>query len=376
MQPETLLSYYPTYSILDEIVQRGNYDTLNIFIDLKNNLQTLYMEHAVIGIVEATNQSKRWDASIFISFMNFISFHKKYAVKRNIKVNFYVFFETGTSVYHKNIRKKYKIRRHTDDLYGLDRTNRELFTKVVQKNLQLIEKLGNTMPNVKVIRLHNLEADFVPYLLISRKMVDRSSNVANLTYSNDHDLYQNLLDKNCFNFIKNKKKRTIVAKNEVMSTYVKKPISLPDEYLPVLMAIMGDPGDDVDGIKGIGPNRAASIVEDVIKDAGGLRNLYENVGNNKEIFTDDIKNQNKYMKLVYDNETEHKLISDNLKLVSFELISRAFVNPNTTEMMERRDKFANFYRSKKRITSYHELVNGLSDLRIYVDDDVLQSMYF
>ncbi|GAG79757.1 unnamed protein product, partial [marine sediment metagenome] len=52
MQPSTLLSYYPTYSILDEARSLiGNPVSVNLFIDLKNVLRGIYMKHAVENIV-------------------------------------------------------------------------------------------------------------------------------------------------------------------------------------------------------------------------------------------------------------------------------------------------------------------------------------
>ena len=76
MHPSSLLSYYPTYAILDEIVSYGSYKELNIFIDLKNNLQTTYMKHAVENIVESSKQSRFVDTSVFSSLISFLSFHK------------------------------------------------------------------------------------------------------------------------------------------------------------------------------------------------------------------------------------------------------------------------------------------------------------
>ena len=58
MHPSSLLSYYPTYAILDEIVSYGNYKKLNIFMDLKNNLQSTYMEHAILNILENSKTNR------------------------------------------------------------------------------------------------------------------------------------------------------------------------------------------------------------------------------------------------------------------------------------------------------------------------------
>ena len=77
MHPSSLISYYPTYAILDEIVSIGSYKHLNIFIDLKNVLQTTYMKHAIENIVESSRSSRYKDTSIFSSlilskFSNFL----------------------------------------------------------------------------------------------------------------------------------------------------------------------------------------------------------------------------------------------------------------------------------------------------------------
>ena len=141
MHPSSIISYYPTYAILDEIVSYKNYKKINIFVDLKNAMQTLYMEHAVVNLVESSIRSKFIDTSIFTSLISFLSFHKIYSLKRNIDIDFYVFFETGQSFYHKNIDKRYKSSRKQDDLYGLDKEKRELFFEIIQKNLQLIDQV-------------------------------------------------------------------------------------------------------------------------------------------------------------------------------------------------------------------------------------------
>jgi len=374
MDPSSLLNYYPNYRILDEILSYGEYDSLNLFIDMKNNYQTLYMEHAIVGLVESTIFAKRYDTSIVSAMFNFISFHKKYAFKRGLKnLNFYIFFETGDSVYHKNIRKKYKIRRKIDDLYGLSREKRDMFYEITHRNYRFIEKIFNMVPGVKILHLEKLEADFVPYYLLTRNLVSRSSNVANVTYSSDHDLYQNLVDQNTFNFIKNKKNKYVLKKGEGLSHYTKSSTNIPDEYMPVLMAIMGDDGDDVDGIKGLGPKTTLKILDEFVNICGGIENLYSNVLNGNNIFPLDISTDNKHLQKVFDAEKENKLISDNLKLVSFELISREFDNPSSTEMINRKNKFLKTFEQNKIITE-NQMIQGLNKLKIFVEDDVINDV--
>lgn len=377
MHPSSILSYYPTYAILDEILSYSEYDTLNIYIDLKNNLQTLYMQHAIVNVVESSLKSRYIDTSIFSSIISFLSFHKMYAIRRkNLKLNFFIFFETGVSYFHTNLCRKYKLNRKIDDLYGLEKEKRDLFFKIVQKNLQLTESACNKIPDIKVIRLQNLEADFIPYYLVSRKLVDTSPNVAHVIYSNDHDMLQTIND-NVYVFQKTMKGvKRIVKKGEIMKSYFKYETKFPDEYFPLAMAIVGDQGDCVDGVKGIGSKRLEEILEDVVKMTNGINNLYDNVINAKPIFIHNTeKSQNKYINMVLDRENSENLISRNLKLVSFEVLSRFLDNPSSTEILNKK-KYINEILKNDDIAEYESLSRALSMNRVYLEEDALLALYY
>lgn len=375
MTPSSILSYYPTYSILDEVLTSGKYNTINLYIDVKNTMQSLYMQHCILDIVESTLLSKRIDSSIFESVLHFISFHKTYAASRNIKINYYLFLETGKSNYHLNISKKYKISRRIDDLYGLDREKRELFFNVVQKNFILLEKALNKMPDIKVIRLPYLEADFVPYYLISRNLVNTSNEVGHIIYSNDHDLLQCLRD-NVYVFVKVPKVKKLVKKGQALKSYLKFEKNYSDEYLPLVMSIIGDQGDDVDGIKGIGGKTIEKILDDVIMMTGGMENLYQNVKKGKSIFNPDLqKNMNKHIGIILEKEEKGRLISNNLKLVSFELLSRYLDNPDSTEMLDKRKIIENTL-SNNEIIELDIMKGALDKSRVYISEGILDSIYY
>lgn len=340
MHPASIFSYYPTYSILDEIVSINNYDTLHIYVDLKNCLQSLYMEHTIVNIVNSSKiLGTQRDSTIFTSVLSFLSFHKLYAAKRNIKIKFFLFFESGESYYHTNISKRYKISRRIDDLYGLDAVDREVFFDTVRQNLNLIENALNRVPSVKVLRLLNFEADFIPYYLITRKLVDTNSNVAHITYSNDHDLQQTIGD-HSYIYSKTPQSKKIIKKGDGMKSQLRCDCCLPDEMQPLAIAILGDPGDDVEGIKGVGPKRFLGISDQLIKMTGGMDKLYDNVMMGREIFDPSGIFKNKYLNKVIFEEKERKLISNNLKLVSFELISRVFEDPPDTEILSKKKKLS------------------------------------
>lgn len=377
MHPSSLLSYYPSFSILDEIMSYGKYNQLNIYIDLKNTLQTTYMEHAIINILESTQRSKFFDTSIFSSLISFLAFHKRYALDRNIKLNFIIFFETGQSMYHKNISKEYKVSRRIDDLYGLDNEKRELFYNVLQRNFQLIESACNKIPNVKVIRLKNMEADFVPYYLTTRKVVDMNPHIVHVIYSNDHDLLQ-CLNENVYVYQKVMAKVRRIAKSGQameLELKLKKKIDIEDEYQPLAMAIIGDPGDDVYGIKGIGPVTFVKCFPELKKLIGNMDELYENVLNDKPIFDlSNLKVPNKNTQKIIKEEETNKTISKNLKLVSFELISRAIESYDSLEMTERSKQINNIVKNNE-IANIESLTMSLTKVGVELEHKALDILY-
>jgi 5'-3' exonuclease len=375
MHPSSLLSYYPTYAILDEIVSYGGYNTLNIFMDLKNTLQSTYMEHAIVNIVEATKKSPKIDTSIFSSLVSFLSFHKMYGIKRGINTNFIIFFESGHSYYHKNISKSYKISRRIDDLYGLDKVDRETFFETLQANFQLIEKACNMMPGIQVIRLPNLEADFVPYFLTTRDYVQKGDGVGNVIYSNDHDLWQCLND-HVFIFSKSGKSKRILKAGNVMELMTKKKNTIPDEYLTLAMAVIGDPGDDVEGVKGIGPASFLNIFEQLTAMTGNLEQIYEKVESNADLFDFVPKSiTNKKLQSIVDAELNNKTISNNLKLVSFELISRAIENPSTTEMRDKRLIIEKRLSKTNPIASLEQMKDALDRNGVFLEESSIDFLY-
>lgn len=370
--PESLLSYYPTYNLLDSIILQKNCKNLNLFIDLKNTLQTTYMEHAILNIITNSKKSRFKDTSVFSAVLAFLSFHKIYAIKRNIGINFYIFFESGRSYYHQNISKKYKISRRIDDLYGLDKQDQDIFREVLQDNFYLLEQAANKIPKIKVINVLNLEADFIPYYLISRKFIPEDE--VNIVYSNDHDLYQ-CINENTFQFSKSATKKFVIKKDEVMKTYLKRDCDIPDEYLPLAMSVIGDTGDDIDGIFGIGGKRFIDAFPELKKSVKSMENLYENVQNSKPIFDlESTEGWNKYMILIAQKETDEKFISNNLKLVSFELISRALDDPTDTEMIKRKEKIQKLFTDDK-LSDCKDLKNALERSGVFLED-WLENLFF
>ena len=374
MHPSSLLSYYPTYAILDEILSKNNYRKMMVYMDLKNNLQSTYMEHAIVNIVENSKLANKKDTSIFSSVVSFLSFHKMYGIKRGVDIDFVIFFESGRSSYHLNISKNYKISRKVDDLYGLNREDKERFYQILDANYQLIEGALNRVPGIKVFRMPRLEADFVPYYLLSRGKVPLDGSVANVIYSNDHDLMQ-CVQPHSFIFSKSGKSKKIVTHGHVMKDFLKKECLIDDSYLPLAMAIIGDPGDDVVGINGIGPARFLQMFNELVLYTGTMDQVYDRVRKNQVIF-DPIpsKFKNKYLRNVVDEEVNNKTISKNLRLVSFELISRELDDPNSTEMLEKRKLLEKILITENNVPC-NSLKDALTKLNVFLEESSLDFLY-
>ena len=374
MHPATICSYYPNYEILDSILSQSDYKNLNIYIDMKNVMQSLYLEHAVKFLVENSKQTKFPDTSIFLSLLMYCAFHKTYALKRGIKLKIYIFFESGKSYYHLNIDKNYKISRTISDLFDLGIESTELYYNVLKKNYSLIEQSLNRIPNIKVIRMLNLEADFIPYYLIRNKLVDTSDETAHLVYSTDHDLFQ-CIKKNVYVFLKLKKSKKLLKRGDVFKQYMKFNCNIPDIYLPLAMSVIGDPGDDVTGVRGIGPKGFVVILDDLKKLIGSVGNLYNNAFNNKPIFDlTKVKLPNKKLRMVIDEEQNNGRISKNLKLTSFELISRAIDNPNNTEIIKKRQRLYGILNENK-IVEKESMYTALQNVGVMLNDE-LDILYY
>ena len=374
MHPSSLLSYYPTYAILDEIASFGNYKELNIFIDLKNTLQTTYMKHAIENIIDSSKKSRYLDTSVFSALISFLSYHKIYGMKRGINTNFIIFFETGQSYYHKNIDKGYKISRRIDDLYGIDKKDRDLFFSVLQANFQLVEKACNKMPGVWAMRLPNLEADFIPYYVLTRNLINKEG-MGNVIYSNDHDLWQ-CLSEHTFIFSKAGKTKKLVKAGNSLSNLFKTETNIPDEYLPLAMSVIGDTGDDVIGVPSIGPKRFLQCADQLMSMTGTMDEVYDRVANRGTVFKtipDSISN--KFLRTIVDDEVKNGTITKNLKLVSFELISRALENPTTTQMIYKRNLIEQVFSSELETTTAKSMKKALEMAGVFLEEASIDFLY-
>jgi 5'-3' exonuclease len=141
------------------------------------------------------------------------------------------------------------------------------------------------------------------------------------------------------------------------------------------MSIIGDSGDNVIGVNGIGSKRIYDIIDDLVKEVGGIDNLRNNVINDKSIFVPSlVETPNKYLKNIIEKEESEKLVSKNLKLVDFEIISNFFDNPSETETLHRKKNVINTL-SSNNIVPINKLKPALEMAGVYLQEE-LETIYY
>lgn len=317
-----LFSYYPKYEYLDNIISFSDKKRLNLYVDVKGCGQALYQEWAVKQILFQSLDSRVIDTSVFSSIIEFVSFHKTYARKRNIDLYIYLFMETGESEYHAKIYPEYKSNRKKGDFFGLDMEKKEFFYTILQKNYIVTEKILNKLPNVYFIRLERLEADFVPWYLmnrcLSRDSVDSSIHVI---YSTDKDMFQCLDIPDTYQFYRHYKNVKMISEKDIYQQWPKMELDElhAAEWFPMVLSIIGDESDSFKGVKGIGPKTLIRIFPYIKTICGNSMNqVYLNISKNIPIFKSDYKTSDNALKKIIDQQD---IIVRNLKLSSYKLLS-------------------------------------------------------
>lgn len=338
-----LVNYYPKYEYLDNAISMSGKEKINIFLDLKGCMQSLYQEWAVRYIINQSYGSTL-DHSIFSSLLEFISWHRQYRKKRALDMNMYIFFEQGKSRYHKKVHKDYKENRERN-FFGLDSDSIALFFNILDRNLEVITKVCSRIPNVFCTQLNFLEADFIPYYL--QEYVLECSDACNIVYSADKDMLQCLQKENIFQFFKCAKNAKIISHDMVWKHFFKSDenIDASVSMFPIALAMIGDEGDGFSGPhkmvttktgkqrkSGIGPKGTERILPFIEKITGGADAIYDNIENGKTIFPEKTldgvpsKDKNK-IKLLYEQED---VLIRNIKLASYEMLSR-YIKENYPE---------------------------------------------
>lgn len=385
MMPNQVIPYYPTYSDLDSVISAKNYKEIRLFVDVKNIATGMYSGHVVEDIIEMSS-GKFVCSIIFSALLSFVAFHRVYAMKRSLDIKMFFFMESGQSFFHTNVLPSYKAERKLSPLGNLTTDHMLDYYRIVRKNLELSEFVLSKIKGISFIRLVNLEADFVPYYII-RYLSEANDNVLNIIYSTDKDLLQTLTipDRNVVQFFRSIKKKMMITKEQVMPLVMNiKSSSIDPQFAPLAQAIMGDPSDGVPGFYGVGGSRCNKILEllvpqlrcgmdDLAYRAATGNDLFDGIEvkeNDEEVQDGIPRTLNKILK----EEKYNKLISRNLKLVSFDTLIKALQNdvngiPKLDFVKVQAENI------ETDLITKEQLMKAISSLGIVVEDYVLDRIF-
>lgn len=345
-----IIGSVPSFSSLDLVCKDKN--EVFIFIDFNNIIKGLYYPKMLELIIQETQINNGVFPSILINDWKVLQkYLESYAETRNIKKLHVIYFsEGGQSYYHKNILKTYKSNRK-NAIFQINPTVsnyfssyddiQELIRNFIISSWKWIEYYSK-QSNILSIRLENLDADFIPELLLRQYDIYKDDAVY-LILSSDGDYLQTLdfadniyifdgntliTDKNWLNskqylYPKISNQNNIIQENsntEDISNYKNNPIILNELGLPDLSAdkiilykaLVGDTSDHIPGIKGIGVknffNKFIQLIPNNIR-ADDIDSILD--------ICKEHKDDNKICsKIINDSNT----FRDMIKLVSFKMV--------------------------------------------------------
>jgi len=380
---------------LSNYIIKNNYNHLNIFIDLSNILNIMFLDEFIIKIIESTNCSDYINSDIFGLILKTIIDWKQITDYCKIDSDIYIITDTGKSEYHYQLYDNYKKNRelNIDQLmseYNELSTIKEFQPNIISRKLE-IERLINKqklrsefMPikhknfnlcesviksinnNIYFIKLNKLESDFISYYLLTRNICKHSDNqTLNIINSRDHDMFQILQLPNTCQYFNRSGSDVILDKNNIIEFILKdcksenKLIELKSKFniknLLLIYALSGDLSDNIPGIHNIGIITAIRLLDDDIIEKFIGNNIEDKISNNQLIFensfldyilSSNINNpwhkifnkQFKYYKDITDpNELFNLLnttVTTGYKLISFEQLSRWLEKADTEHKIE------------------------------------------
>lgn len=371
---------------LFQTLKKNSFDTINLYIDVKNTSTGLFIPDVVQRICENGKRLKCGiDTTIFQNILNTIINWTEFAKfnKKNIKIFF--INDEGKSEYHNKINPEYKANRKITNLILAE--YKEDLDRIKKINWNKAELVSNKFKNVFFITTRRLESDFIPYYLVTRYFKEDKRTV-HIISSNDKDHYQFLNLPNTLMFSKKAQEWTVLDESSYLFKYIKfkdlrfemqaswlETISKIDKkYIAILMALCGDASDNVKGLYKIGEKYAAKMISDkelLESLIGDYDEMIDRVLNGGLIFNTeniDITKLDKYWKQAVEN---NETVTNAFKQISYEVLSRWLDKKDCLRKQEIIKDIENVLNNKKEHKNLKEelkkFVNLVEDNRLNVD---------
>jgi 5'-3' exonuclease len=382
LEPFKMIPAYPP-KIIEDYIRK--YDSVNVYVDLKNSLTTVFIKDIQDELkFNSRNYKGMCDSSIFQGCLAYASYwlRNTKALGKNCKVC--CITDTGTSSYHTNLSSKYKESRLISNIDGVYGGMDDEIRVIRDKNFSIANKVLNKLSKTYFISLKFLESDFISHYLITRKF--NQDNILHVIISSDKDMFQTITTPNIVQIYNRNNNRYLLDMNTAISKYtkidslseknkLKKLYNLKNfdiNWISALMSIVGDNSDDIQGIHGLGPAKAFDLFvdsENVYKYIGTPEEQKNRILSGGNYFKEDIdiNNMNSIWKKVYDHKD---IITLAYKLISYESLISWLETPDKTEKKETIDYIDKILYKKdiELIPSMKALMIGLNSLQ----DCVLQ----
>ena len=315
-------SYYPTYNDLDILIEKYKPSKVNIYVDLKNCITGMYNEDSMKDIIKMNEGTTQPILDLFLSWVDFVSFHYNYMIKNKMPLYIYNFSDIGDSIYHKKIYKEYKSNRTITRSKTMSFFEEDGINKIIKNNIEKIHEASKKMFHCYSVDLRFCESDFVPYYII--KNFNQDNNSLNIIYSSDSDMLQCIeLENTVVFFRRNKDNKKMLDKDNWYERVKLENFDIKNAVY--FKSITGDTSDSIPGIDGIGPKKAFSVLKEL--QPTSLDNLKESL----------VKFDNKISNVILDS---WDIIERNYKLISFKELSNSI-------SLEVSDKINNIFKNNE-----------------------------
>ena len=347
------LSGYPTYKVLNEILQDKREFVL--YLDIRNNLAGLYYEEALKSMLNESGVK-----NLLLNVLDYIEFIYRYSINFNKLPHIVIFFDVGTSAYHKNILKTYKSNRIISSYKLLSLTEAETAYDNIRNALGMIHSIFAKLYNVHVIRLRNLESDFIPYLMISKKIFGSKID-KHIISSNDKDMLQNLEFENAVLLSAfSSKKQVYTSKNWLKKFKITDKLNIDIRNFVYFLSIMGDKVDGIPGVRDVGIKSMVSILEIVDNSSIDYQSPRVYLDSLKQYYDDLSRRLQNKLRLI---EKNFDIFERNYKLISYkELINNL---SRTQKENIKRDLDVEHLSFRDTVKEMAEMKRFLGDQSIY-----------
>lgn len=292
--------YYFKYNQLNDLLETyknnvSDIKTVNIFIDLQNALRTQYYDDSIQDGYYSVKSKERYSPIVFDT-ITYLARTRSFFDSKGIKSRFIIYWDEGKCVYHTSLLKDYKHNRYIKSTVLPDEVVKTglAFFKMQKR---ILTELGNKLKDVYVIRMKNLETDFMPHFILKANpelLTDLTQ--VNFLISADKDLYQTtLLSKNVIQYVRAGKESFFINSSNAMKKLIKsKDDNCDSNLLKCTFSIAGDPGDDIPSVLArTGYITAYKICEQLKNIDIDVNELISNVAQGEQIKIDLSKITNK-----------------------------------------------------------------------------------